>query len=206
VGDAARLHWYFIEPDLETLPPAVWDLLQGYFDWALYKKLRLEQGLSYGPGSQNEPFGERTLMSLNADLDRDDLGRAREAVQALTAQLRQDGLDRATFERLKAAAIAHLAWAVQGDSGLADYYWSALSDYEDGRFADPAQALREVTLEQANEATRRLFADPGYVRVEKPLLGYDALEQLVTAACVLAVMLALAACVLLARRRKRLGG
>jgi predicted Zn-dependent peptidase len=206
VGDAARLHWYFVEPELDTLPAGVWDLLQAYLDWALYKKLRLEEGLSYGPGSQNEPFGDSTLMSLNADLDRDDVARARDAVQALTDQLHRDGLDRATFERLKAAAIAHLAWAVQGDSGLADYYWGALSDYEDGRFADPAQALREVTLDQANEAVRQLFADPGYVRVEKPLLGYDQLELLAAAACVLAITVALVACVLIARRRKRLGG
>lgn len=206
VGDAARLHWYFVEPELDTLPAGVWDLLQAYLDWALYKKLRLEEGLSYGPGSQNEPFGDSTLMSLNADLDRDDVARARDAVQALTAQLHRDGLDRATFERLKAAAIAHLAWAVQGDSGLADYYWGALSDYEDGRFADPAQALREVTLDQANEAIRQLFADPGYVRVEKPLLGYDLLELLAAAACVLAITVALVACVRIARRRKRLGG
>lgn len=203
VGDGAQLHWYFVEPDLESLPPGVWDLLQGYLDWALYKKLRLEEGLSYGPGSQNEPFGDSTLMSLNADLDRDDIPRARKAVQALTDQLHRDGLDRATFERLKAAAIAHLAWAIQGDSGLADYYWGALSDYDDGRFADPAQALREVTLAQANEAIRRLFADPGYVRIEKPLLGYDQFESIVTAACILVVFLGLGACVLIARRRKR---
>ncbi|WP_263263522.1 pitrilysin family protein [Pseudomonas sp. RIT-PI-S] len=203
VGDAAKLHWYFLEPDVESLPPAVWDLLQVYFDWALYKKLRLEEGLSYGPGSQNEPFGDSTLLSLNADLDRDDIPQARQAVQALTSQLHRDGLDSATFERLKAGVIARQAWAIQGDSGLADYYWGALGDYEDGHFADPAQALREVTLAQANEAVRRLFADPGYVRVEKPLLGYDELATLITAATVLAALLGLALCIAIGRRRGR---
>lgn len=206
IGDAAKLHWYFVEPDVDTLPPGVWDVLQAYLDWALYKKLRLEAGLSYGPGSQNEPFGDATLMSLNADLDREDVDRAKAALQALTQQLRAEGLDRATFERLKASAIAHLAWAVQGDSGLADYYWGALSDYEDGRFADPAQALRAVTLAQANEAARQLFADPGYLRVEKPLMSYGQFQWLIAAAGALVALLSTLVCVWVVRHRKRLSG
>ncbi|WP_225775671.1 M16 family metallopeptidase [Pseudomonas sp. Marseille-Q5115] len=206
LGDTAKLHWYFPEPDVEDLPPGVWDLLQSYLDWALYKKLRLEEGLSYGPGSLNEPFGDSTLMSLNADLDRDDIEKAREAVQALTRQLKDKGLDGPTFERLKAGAIDRLAWAIQGDSGLADYYWGALSDYEDGRFADPAAALRSVTLAQANEAVRRLFADPGYIRVEKSLIGYDDLATLITVTSVLAALAGLALCIAIARHRRRSAG
>jgi hypothetical protein len=47
-----------------------------------------------------------------------------------------------TFARLKQAAIARQAWAVQGNSALADYYWGALGDYEDGRFVDPARSCK----------------------------------------------------------------
>jgi predicted Zn-dependent peptidase len=203
VGDAATLHWYFPQPEAEDLPPGVWDLVQTYLDWALYKKLRLEEGLSYGPSSQNEAFGDTALISLNADLDRGNISKARNAIEALARQLREQGLDSAMFERLKAGSIAHLAWAIQGDSGLADYYWGALSDYEDGRFADPARALKDVTLAQANEAVRQLFADPGYVRIEKPLLGYDGLAYLITAASVMGALLMVAAFIALVRHRRR---
>ena len=198
-GDAAKLHWYFIEPDDDTLPAGAWDLLQGYLDWALYQKLRLELGLSYGPGSQNEPFGDTTLMSLNADLDRDDVDHAKAAMADMLDQLKHNGLDSATFARLKAATIAHLAWATQGNSGLADYYWGALADYEDGRFADPARALRQVSLAQANEALRLMLADPGYLRIEKPLFSYATLTFLLTAAAVLGLLLAVATGIALVR-------
>ena len=77
------------------------------------------------------------------------------------------------FNRLKQAAIARQAWAVQGNSALADYYWSALGDYEDGRFADPARELQGVTLEAANKAMRELLLQPGYLRIEKPLISDD---------------------------------
>ena len=47
--------------------------------------------------------------------------------------------------------------------------------YEDGRFANPAVRLQEVSLEQANVALRELLKDPGYLRIEKPLLSDDEL-------------------------------
>jgi hypothetical protein len=62
---------------------------------------------------------------------------------------------------------------------LADYYWGALNDYTDGRFANPVRKLRQVSLEQANEALKALLKEPGYLRIEKPLLGYDELYGLV---------------------------
>ena len=52
-------------------------------------------------------------------------------------------------------------------------YWSALGDYEDGRFANPARELQGVTLETANKAMRELLLQPGYLRIEKPLLSDD---------------------------------
>ena len=48
-----------------------------------------------------------------------------------------------------------------------------MSDYEDGRFADPAKELQRVTLAEANKAMRELLLQPGYLRIEKPLMSYD---------------------------------
>jgi hypothetical protein len=91
----------------------------------------------------------------------------------LKAGLLRDGLNAGTFNRIKQAAIARQAWAVQGNSALADYYWSALGDYEDGRFANPAKELQGVTLEEANKAMRELLMQPGYLRIEQPLISDD---------------------------------
>lgn len=114
-------------------------------------------------------------MSLNADLERGDVPAAEQVLDELKAGLLKDGLDATTFARLKQAAIARQAWAVQGNSALADYYWSALGDYEDGHFTNPAKALQEVTLAEANQAMRELLLQPGYLRIEKPLVSYDQL-------------------------------
>ncbi|MCE5982075.1 pitrilysin family protein [Pseudomonas wadenswilerensis] len=199
LGDSARLHWLFLEPVLDNDHGQTWDLLQRYLDWALYDELRLKHGFSYGPFSQRESFGDTGLMVLNADLDRADVDAAEQALAAMLERLRKDGLDPATFQRIKQAAIDREAWTTQGNSVLADYYWGALNDYADGRFADPVRALRRISLEDANRALQQLLAEPGYVRIEKPLLSFDELYGWVA----LAVGVLLAGVLIWGRRRSR---
>jgi len=188
VGDSVKLHWLFIEPVLDNDHQQTLDLLSRYLDWALYDQLRLRNGLSYGPSVQRESFGDSGMLSLNADLERDDVNAAVNLMQQLFDHLRKQGLDADTFARIKDAAVARESWTTQGNSALADYYWGALNDYNNGRFADPARKLREVTLEQANDALKALLKDEGYLRIEKPLLGYDELYGLI--ALLLGVLLA----------------
>ncbi|MHC8316930.1 M16 family metallopeptidase [Pseudomonas sp. LB3P31] len=175
VGNGAKLHWLVPEPVLEDQHDVTFDLLKDYLDWALYRQMRLVHSLSYGPSAEREVFGGVGFMSLNADVERDDLPQARQVLEELKAGLLKNGLNVETFNRLKQAAIARQAWAVQGNSALADYYWSALGDFQNGRFADPARDLQAVTLEEANKAMRELLLQPGYLRIEKPLVSDDEL-------------------------------
>lgn len=191
LGESAKLHLIYPEPQLDEQHDETWDLVKAYLDWALYTDLRLTHGLSYGPSADREVFGDTGFLSLNADLERDDLESAENALNALVETLRKDGMQPATFDRLKNAAIARQAWAVQGNSALADYYWGALNDYEDGRFADPGKRIKAVSLESANRAMRQLLEQPGYLRIEKPLLGYDGLIWVFAAAVGLILLLAL---------------
>lgn len=179
VGNGAKLHWLVPEPVLEDQHDETFDLLKDYLDWALYRQMRLAHSLSYGPSAEREVFGGVGFMSLNADLERDDLPAAMQVLEELKAGLLKDGLNVETFNRLKQAAIARQAWAVQGNSALADYYWGALGDFQNGRFADPARDLQGVTLEEANRAMRSLLLQPGYLRIEKPLVSDDELIWLV---------------------------
>jgi predicted Zn-dependent peptidase len=93
LGDSVKLHWLFIEPVLDNDHQATLDLLSRYLDWALYDQLRLRNGLSYGPSVQRESFGDTGLLSLNADLERDDIDKAVKVMQALFDHLRKEGLD-----------------------------------------------------------------------------------------------------------------
>lgn len=178
LGEGARLHLTFTEPQLEKQHDETWELVEAYLDWALYTELRLKHGLSYGPSANREVFGEVGFMSLNADLERGDINEAEQSIRNLLKRLNKEGMQPATFARLQQAAIARQAWAVQGNSALADYYWSALNDYENGRFADPVKRIRAVSLDTANHAMRQLLSKPGYWRVEKSLLSYDDLYGL----------------------------
>ncbi|TKK06860.1 insulinase family protein [Pseudomonas fluorescens] len=175
VGDGAKLHWLFPEPVLDDQHDETYNLLKDYLDWALYRQLRLKHGLSYGPWVEREVLGGVGFLSLNADLERENLPEAEQVLQDLKAQLLKDGLDPTVFKRLQQAAIARQAWAVQGNSALADYYWSAAGDYSKGRFSDPVKRIKAVSLAQTNQAMREAFQQPGYWRIEKPLLSYDAL-------------------------------
>eukprot|EP01132_Coremiostelium_polycephalum_P012682 gene12682-15501_t len=136
-------------PVLDDQYDETFDLLKDYLDWALYRQLRLQHGLSYGPWSEREVLGGVGFMSLNADLE---------------------------------PAIARQAWAVQGNSALADYYWSASGDYAKGHFSDPAKRIKAVSLEQANQAMRELLKQNGYWRIEKPLFSYDSLNWIAAGA------------------------
>lgn len=196
LGDNVKLHWLFIEPTLEEGFDQTLELLSRYLDWAVYDQLRLRHGLSYGPSVQRESFGDSGMLSLNADLERPDVDEAVKVLEQLFEHLRKEGLDPDTFARIKEAAIARESWTTQGNAALADYYWGALNDYEDGRFTDPIRKLRQVSLKQADAALRELLKDPGYLRIEKPLLGYDELYGL------LALMLGLTLAVGLIRRRR----
>ena len=204
LGDSTTLHWFFIEPALEDMPPATLDLLQAYLDWALYTELRLQHGLSYGPWSQRDAYGDSGMLSLNADLDRQDVGQAKNILAQLLKNLQEKGLDPAMFERLKQQAIAREAWAVQGNTALADYYWNNLDDYGDGHFSNPVDGMQAVTLEQANRAMRQLFAKPGYLRIEQPWLSDNQLYLLGAGALAgLAILLAAGLFVMKSSRRRR---
>ncbi|NBA98516.1 insulinase family protein [Pseudomonas sp. R5(2019)] len=76
LGDSAKLHWLFVEPTLENGQDQILKLLQDYLDWTLYSELRLKHGLSYGPSTRREVFGDSGILSLNADLDRADINEA----------------------------------------------------------------------------------------------------------------------------------
>ena len=197
-GDSVKLHWLFIEPAADNDQNATLDLLSRYLDWALYDQLRLRHGLSYGPSVRRESFGDTGMLALNADLERQDVDQAIKVMEQLFDHLRKNGLDPDTFARIKDAAIARESWSTQGNSALADYYWGALNDYNDGRFRDPARKLRQVSLKQADAALRALLKEPGYLRIEKPLLGFDELYGLL--ALLLGVILAVG---LLRLRRHR---
>ncbi|MBA1203941.1 insulinase family protein [Pseudomonas capeferrum] len=199
LGDSVKLHWLFIEPVLDNAHDQTLELVSRYLDWALYDQLRLRHGLSYGPSTQRESFGDSGMLSLNADLERDDINEAVKVLEAMFDNLRENGLDAETFERIKQAAMARESWATQGNSALADYYWGALNDYENGRFKDPVRKIRDVTLKEADEALHELLKDPGYLRIEKPLLGDDELYGL--AALTVGVILALGLLRLRLRRR-----
>lgn len=201
LGDGAKVHLFYLEPTLQVENPATLDLLQNYLDWALYRELRLKHGLSYGPWVARESFGDSGLLSMNADVDRADLGETGLVLGQLVQRLQEEGLDPATFDRLKNLAISRQAWAAQGNSAVADYYWGALTDYVDGRFTNPAKQIQQVSLKEANAAMREMFGKPGYVRVERPLLSYDQLYELAWAA--LAGLLALLLVIAFWRRRRR---
>lgn len=171
LGDGASLHWIFPEPWVGEHDHETWELLRDYLDWALYRELRIEHGLAYGPWSERSQFASASFFSLNAQVQRSDLAAVERSLHELGRRLQRDGLDPATFQRLQQAAVARQAWAVQGNSALADYYWNAFGDYADGRFDNPAEGLRAVGLEQADQAVRQLFAQPGYIRIEQPLLS-----------------------------------
>lgn len=186
-GEGAVLHWIFPEPD--NAESAALDLLQAYMNDVLYTDLRVRRELSYGPWSERSAWANQGFLSLNADIDRDDQDATLKALQEVVDKIRHDGLDAARFNRIQRVARAQLAWSTPGNSTLADYYWGALSDFDDGHFPDEDKRLAKVSLQQVNELAQRMFKDDGYLRIEKPLLDDDMAYPLAALAALLVASL-----------------
>ncbi|MCP8462460.1 insulinase family protein [Pseudomonas sp. ZM23] len=190
-GEGAVLHWIFPEPD--DAEGAALDLLQAYLNDVLYTELRVRRELSYGPWSERSAWANQGFISLNADIERDDQEATLKALREVVEKIRHDGLDPARFGRIQRVARAQLAWSTPGNSTLADYYWGALADFDDGHFPDEDRRLAKVSLQQANEVAQKVFKDDGYLRIEKPLLDDDMVYPLVAlATLVFASLLGLA--------------
>lgn len=182
-GEGAVLHWIFPEPD--DTEGAALDLLQAYLNDTLYTELRVRRELSYGPWSERGAWANQGFLSLNADIERDDEDATRKALQEVVDKIRHDGLDPARFSRIQRVARAQQAWSTPGNSTLADYYWGALSDFDDGRFPDEDKRLAKVSLQQVNQVAKQVFKDDGYLRIEKPLLDDDMVYPLAALAALL---------------------
>ena len=190
-GESAVLHWIFPEP--EQADGATLDLLQAYLNDALYTELRVRRELSYGPWSERTAWANQGFLSLNANVERDEQEVAQKALGELVEKIRHDGLDPQRFARIQRVARAQLAWSTPGNSTLADYYWGALADFDDGRFPDEDKRLAKVSLAHANDVAKQLFKDEGYLRIEKPLLDDDMVYPLAGLGALLLVgLLALA--------------
>lgn len=190
-GESAVVHWIFPEPN--DAEGAALDLLQAYLNDALYTELRVRRELSYGPWSERTAWANQGFLSLNADVEREDLQVTQKALKELVEKIRHDGLDPQRFARIQRVARAQLAWSTPGNSTLADYYWGALADFDDGKFPDEDKRLAKVSLKQANDVAQRLFKDDGYLRIEKPLLDDDMVYPLAAlGALLLATLLGLA--------------
>jgi len=200
VGETAKVHLIFAEPWVGELDHGTWQLLRDYLQWAVYRELRLEHGLAYGPSVERSGYASASFFSINAEVARGDVDETLQRLRALLQGLARDGLDADTVERLRNVALARQNWTVQGNTALADYYWSSLGDYEDGRFADPAKQLRQIHTAQLDAALNLLLKQPTYQRVEKPLLGTHGLIACAVGFALL-VLLAIGGLVGLLRRR-----
>ncbi len=49
LGESAKLHLIYPEPQLDEQHDETWELVKAYLDWTLYTELRLKHSLSYGP-------------------------------------------------------------------------------------------------------------------------------------------------------------
>lgn len=193
-GETAKVHLIFAEPWVGVLDHATWQLLRDYLQWAVYRDLRLEHGLAYGPSVERSAYAGSSFFSINAEVARSDVEETVQRLHDLLHKLARDGLDAETVERLRNVALARQNWTAQGNSALADYYWNSLSDYEEGRFADPAKELRQIHTAQLDAALNLLLKQPTYQRVEKPLLSTTGLYAGAAGLALFLLLVALGLC------------
>jgi hypothetical protein len=170
LGDSVKLHWLFIEPVLDNDHEATLDLLSRYLDWALYDQLRLRNGLSYGPSAQRESFGDTGLLSLNADLERDDIDKAVKVMQALFDHLRKEGLDPTPSPASRTPAPPGKL-ECPGQQRLGRLLLGCAERLYRRALRQPGAQAAPGQPGAGQRGAAALLKEPGYLRIEKPLLA-----------------------------------
>jgi len=129
-------------------------------DERLYARLRLDEALTYTPGSVSYSGADWGLFGLQAETAAENHDKALAIMREIIDELTRAPLPQATFRTVQLSLLHEWAQAVETNSGYAGYYVGSLPQYRrEGRFINEEVQVAALTPERVHEVARALFAD-----------------------------------------------
>jgi zinc protease len=152
-----------LSPDLHSLY-----VLENYLQTRLYEILRINNGLSYSPGSFSLNWDRYGLFGYGADVDIDNIDLAKKLLRNETKSLKSGAFDLVDLNNTKQEILLSWAQGYESNSDFADYYVS--HDYElkeQDAFINHEDRVESITLEDIGHVVSRYLNDERMVIVKK---------------------------------------
>jgi predicted Zn-dependent peptidase len=149
-------------------------VIETFLNTRLYNTLRVEEGLSYSPQSNQLNWNQFGIFLLSADVDIDKMDTALDLMRLEVDTLRNGSTSLSDIENSRKKILLSWVQGFESNSDIADYYVSnhhELKMY--GTLIDHESKIEKVTLEDVQKVAARYLVDRQSVIIrEQPTLTY----------------------------------
>ena len=143
----------------------------------LFKKLRLEEGLSYSASAETASYSNVDVWYAYADTELETIEEVIDLIQQEIDQLVEARIGDEELELVKKKLLMSIAKGYESNSGIADYYSASLHEIEEqGALVREEEEINTLTSTDIQRVAREIFADkPPVIFHDKPSLTYTQL-------------------------------
>ena len=151
--------------------------IEKYLSDRLFKKLRLEEGLSYSASADTASYSNVDVWYAYADTELDTIDEVIGLIQQEIDQLVEARIDDEELALVKMKLLMSIAKGYESNSGIADYYSASLHEIEKhGALVREEEEINALTSTDVQRVAREIFADkPPVIFHDKPSLTYTQL-------------------------------
>ena len=151
--------------------------IERYLSDKLYKKLRLEEGLSYSAGVDTTSYSNVDVWYAYADTELDTIDEVIALIRQEIDQLVREPLNDDQISLVKSKLMMSIAKGFESNAGMADYYTASLHEIETrGALVKEEDEINALTPADIQRVARSIFADrPAIVFQDRPTITYTQL-------------------------------
>ncbi|HUS84951.1 MAG TPA: pitrilysin family protein [Anaerolineales bacterium] len=150
-------------------------VIEKYLSDRLFKKLRLEEGLSYSASVDTSSYSNVDVWYIYADTELDTIDEVIALIRQEIDQLVREPIGDEAMSLVKSKLLMSIAKGFESNSGMADYYAASLHEIEKrGSLVREEEEIEALTSEDIQRVAQKIFSGkPPVVFQDKPTITYD---------------------------------
>jgi predicted Zn-dependent peptidase len=154
VGLAFRTNGY-LSSDIHPLT-----VIEYYLDTQLYNSLRIENGLSYSPASEQWDLDTYGILYLYADVNIDDIDIALDELRIEVKELKDGTFNPDDIKQAKQKILLSWVQGFESNADIADYYVSKHHEFTKyGSLIDHEEKIEHVMIDDVRDVASKYFAE-----------------------------------------------
>lgn len=149
-------------------------VIGNYLDTRLYNVLRIQEGLSYSPGTQQGNWEQYGVFLLGTDIDIDKIDTAIQYLKEEVKRLRNGTVNPDNIDKAKQKILLSWVQGYESNSDIADYYVSRHHELrQHGALINHEDRVERVTSNDIQTVAARYFVDQQSVIIKhRPQISY----------------------------------